>query len=228
MSTATPFEPVRINLGQQALQHLRDKIYRAEIPPGSPLGIREMATQMGISRSPVRDAFLLLAAEGLIELTPSGTYQVISVNHKFIEDVFVMRMALEVASVRQCVKHATDSQLSPLISTWAGWLEGKTTTPDPTILESHIAADQHLHGSLAEFSNNPLLKSTLETIIPKASLIRRWSYIGGVPETHLLTLATEHLAILNAIRERDETGAVEAVSHHLDRARHRSLSRLVR
>src|SRR6266540_2411426 len=75
------FVPLRANLGQQVYQYLIDKIYKMEIEPGTQLGIGEMADQLGVSRSPVRDAFLRLLAEGVLELLPSGGYRVIQFTH---------------------------------------------------------------------------------------------------------------------------------------------------
>src|SRR5262249_59287415 len=94
------FIPLRANLGQQVYQYLLDQIYTMALEPGTQLGIGEIADQLGVSRSPVRDAFLRLMAEGVLELLPNGGYRVIKFTRKYIDDVFVVRHALELTAVR--------------------------------------------------------------------------------------------------------------------------------
>src|SRR5918911_2808589 len=113
------FVPLRTNLGQQVYQYLIDKIYRMEIEPGTQLGIGEMADQLGVSRSPVRDAFLRLMAEGVLELLPSGGYRVIQFTRKYIDDVFVVRHALELTAVRLSVENIDRPRVQQLRDTWA-------------------------------------------------------------------------------------------------------------
>ncbi len=222
----TNFEPVRSNLGQQVYQYLRAKILRVDIAPGSPLGIREMAEQLGVSRSPVRDAFLLLAAEGLIEPGRAGSFRVVRIDRKYIEDVFAIRIALELASIRLCVENQDPARVQQLCDTWSRLKMKSSGSVDNELLEMHITEDNNLHQSIAEMSGNKLMKYTLDMIVPKASQIRRWSYAGGVAESHLVTLAEEHLMIIGAMQRRDPDAAVAALDGHLRRARERSLSRL--
>src|ERR1700687_5088469 len=80
MLNQTSFTPLRENLGQQVYQHIREKIYRMEIAPGSRLGVSEIAEQMGVSRSPVRDALMMLVNEGVVEANSSGGYRVIQLD----------------------------------------------------------------------------------------------------------------------------------------------------
>ena len=56
---------------------LREQIYRMEIAPGTRLGVSEIAEQMGVSRSPVRDALMMLVNEGVVEVNSTGGYRVI-------------------------------------------------------------------------------------------------------------------------------------------------------
>src|SRR5690348_853834 len=86
MLNQTNFVPLRENLGQQVYQHIREKIYRMELTPGSRLGVGEIAEQMGVSRSPVRDALMMLVNEGVVEVNSSGGYRVIELDRSLIED----------------------------------------------------------------------------------------------------------------------------------------------
>lgn len=220
----TSFVPRRTNLGQQVYQHLLDQIYMMEIEPGTQLGIGEIAEQMGVSRSPVRDAFLRLMAEGVLDLLPSGGYRVIQFTRSYIDDVFVMRHALELTAVRLSIEKLNRMRVQELRDTWAGFVDAEQA--DPTLLERHGQADQDLHQVIAEMSGNQLLKDALDKIISLAALIRRWHYAGSIPHTHLMMTVTEHLSILDAMLDGDTESAVAALDQHLNQARERTLERL--
>jgi GntR family transcriptional regulator, rspAB operon transcriptional repressor len=218
------FVPLRANLGQQVYQYLIDKIYKMEIEPGTQLGIGEMSDQLGVSRSPVRDAFLRLLAEGVLELLPSGSYRVIEFTRKYIDDVFVVRHALELTAVRLSVQNLDHARIQRLRDTWAEFLDFNGS--DPTQLERHGNADQELHQTIAEMSGNLLLKDALDKIIAIAHLIRRWHYAGQIPHEQLILTAEEHLRVLDAMLERDSGAAVAALDAHLSTAHARTIERL--
>jgi DNA-binding GntR family transcriptional regulator len=218
------FVPLRTNLGQQVYQHLVDKIYAMEIEPGTQLGIGEMAEQLGVSRSPVRDAFLRLLAEGVLELLPSGSYRVIQFTRKYIDDVFVVRHALELTAVRLSVQNLDRAPIQRLRDTWAQFLEPDGA--DPTLLDRHGEADQQLHQTIAEMSGNLLLKDALDKIVAIAHLVRRWHYAGEIPLKHLIMTANEHLRVLDAMLAGDANAAVAALDQHLSIAHARTLERL--
>jgi DNA-binding GntR family transcriptional regulator len=214
----------RTNLGQQVYQYLLERIYQMEIEPGTQLGIGELAEQMGVSRSPVRDAFVRLTAEGVLELLPSGGYRVIKFTRSYIDDVFVMRHALELTAVRLSVEKLDRARVQRLRDTWSQFAGADAA--DPTFLERHGQADQDLHQVIAEMSGNLLLKDALDKIVAIAALIRRWHYAGHIPYHHLMMTVDEHLRILDAMLNGDADGAVSALDDHLNQARERTLERL--
>jgi DNA-binding GntR family transcriptional regulator len=218
------FVPLRTNLGQQVYQHLVDKIYAMEIEPGTQLGIGEIAELLGVSRSPVRDAFLRLLAEGVLELLPSGSYRVIQFTQKYIDDVFVVRHVLELTAVRLSVQNLNRVPIQRLRDIWAQFLAADGA--DPTLLDRHGEADQQLHQMIAEMSGNLLLKDALDKIVAIAHLVRRWHYAGEIPLKHLIMTAEEHLRVLDAMLAGDANAAVAALDEHLSTAHARTLERL--
>jgi GntR family transcriptional regulator, rspAB operon transcriptional repressor len=220
----TDFAPVRANLGQQVFNYLRDRIYKMDLQPGSRLGVGEIAEQLGVSRSPVRDAFHLLLAEGLIVPGPASGYRVIQFDRKYIEDVFVVRRALELVSVRLCTENLNRPRAEQLLSTWR---ELRADGEDsPSLLETHLFADAELHRTICELSGNVVLQDTLEKIITRAALIRRWVFTSGISYNFLMTLADEHLKVLEAVVAGDAEAAVTAMDRHLVQGQARALQRL--
>lgn len=216
-----PFMPVRENLGQQVYQHLRERIYGMEIPPGTRLGVGEIAEQLGVSRSPVRDAMMMLVNEGIVELNATGGYRVIPLTRTYIEDAFVVRRALELAAVRLCMANLDGARIRELRERWIG-IEQNLDAP----LETEIRADEELHKTIAELSRNALLIDALERINSITWLISRFSYANQEKPHYGHLTAKEHVQLLEAMLLGDPDAAVHALDQHLTNAFARSLERL--
>jgi DNA-binding GntR family transcriptional regulator len=206
------FKPNRSNLGQQTFDYLLDKIYSIQIEPGSRLGVSEVADELEISRSPVRDAFHLLVAEGLLHYHPATGYHVIQLDEQYIRDLFGVRRALELESMRLCIPRLDDARIRDLQSTWA-----HLRRTDLDQLESHMEADNRLHNSFGQMSGNVILRDMLTKIISRAGFVRRWVYKHGMAATHLANIADEHLQILSAMLDKDVDRAVSLLDEHLHR-----------
>ena len=87
--------PLRVSLGEHIFSHLRKAILKGEISPGKRMVENRLAKDLGISRTPVREAFHKLEREGLIKLTPQGGYIVTGLSKEEIEDIFGIRSVLE-------------------------------------------------------------------------------------------------------------------------------------
>jgi DNA-binding GntR family transcriptional regulator len=221
---AQSFVPLRENLGQQVYQHLRERIYRMEIPPGSRLGVSEIAEQLGVSRSPVRDALMMLVNEGVVEVNSPGGYRVIQLTRGYVEDAFVVRRALELTAMRLCMTHLDRPRVEALRAQWQSLQSGGSA--DPNRLEDQINADQQLHKTIARMSDNSLLVDALDRITLVTWLISRFTY-AGVQQREYGPLTThEHLRMLDAMLSGDSEAAVTALDEHLTRAFQRSLKRL--
>jgi len=215
------FTPLRENLGHQVYQHLREKIYRMEIGLGTRLGVSEIAEQLGVSRSPVRDALMMLVNEGVVELNSSGGYRVIQLTRSYIEDVFVVRRALELAALRLSLTHPNRAQLEQLRSKWLEYehLGGSQ-------LDDEIQADQQLHRTIAEMSGNRLLMDALDRITSITWLISRFSYSNFEKPHYGQVTAQEHVRLLDKMLGDKVEEAVQALDEHLTNSFARSLERL--
>jgi DNA-binding GntR family transcriptional regulator len=218
------FTPLRENLGQQVYQHIREKIYRMEIPPGARLGVSEIAEQIGVSRSPVRDALMMLVKEGIIEANSSGGYRVIQLDRSYIENAFVVRRALELAAIPLTMANMQRARIEQLRAKWLAF----QNSPDATRqhLEDEIQADQELHNTIAEMSGNPMLIEALDRITSITWLVSRFTYSSAQQQQYGPLTAKEHLNLLDAMLSGDVPAAVTALDEHLTRAFARSLERL--
>ena len=217
------FVPARSSLGQQVVEHLRDKIYGVEIPPGTRLNAVDLASQLGVSRSPVRDALLILAAEGLVEPASSSGYQVIAFNEILIKDVFAVRIALEPVALREGILRFDALFLNSQIEFWSKLDIDDIASPDWR--ETYLSADHKLHEKIVNTSENRLLREVLEKVIRIGMAIRHWQHKQiTVPEEIVVTI-NEHIDIFEAIKSLDTDRAVAALTIHIENSRQRALSR---
>lgn len=224
MLKTSGFTPQRENLGHQVYQHLREKIYRMEIAPGARLGVSEIAEQMGVSRSPVRDALMMLVNEGVVQVNSAGGYRVIRLDRSYVQDAFVVRHALELAAMRLCMDHFDRWQTQQLREKWVSFQQ--PADGDPQKLEEEIQADQELHKMIAEMSMNRLLSDALDRITSITWLISRFTYASVQQHQYGPLTAQEHLRVLDAMLAGNGDAAVAALDEHLTRAFARSLERL--
>jgi GntR family transcriptional regulator, rspAB operon transcriptional repressor len=216
--------PQKVQLGHQVYQILWDKIYRTEIEPGAYLGVGEIAEQLGVSRSPVRDALLMLVTDGVVEVLPTGGYRVIELSRKYIDDVFILRRTLELLAVKLSVQQLDREQVQQLHDTWAKLLE--VDVSDSHFLDHYLDADHDLHQHIAAMSQNLLLQGALNKIISISAMIRRWYFVGNIPYDQIVLTAQEHLKVLEAMLAGDSEAAMAAQDEHLTRAHLRTLERL--
>ncbi len=186
---------------------LKKAIYSGEYKSGQELSLTAVAEQLGVSRTPVREAFQTLEAEGLITLRMNKGAIVNEIDDKFIRDNFEMRTLLESEAAAKAAKNGmkTDSLLSRLKA-----LDHEGTL-DRTEYES---LNQDIHMSIWEAADNKKLKNYL------MELWNGPSTGHTVPETqiHYHKSTEEHIAILNCIKEGDAEGARAAMRVHISRS----------
>ncbi|MBL4768895.1 MAG: GntR family transcriptional regulator [Rhodobacteraceae bacterium] len=114
---AAPTSRTRFRLGsaptlaQSQHQKLRGRILSMELPPGAPISETDLAEQSGVSRTPVREAILMLAKENLVEVVPkSGTF-VARIPISALPEALIARRALEGMTARAAAKFASRSQV---------------------------------------------------------------------------------------------------------------------
>ena len=217
------FSPIQTSLGQQVVEYLRERIYNVEISPGTQLNAVDISKQLGISRSPVRDALLILAAEGLVEQASNSGYKVIDFNESLVKDVFAVRLALEPIALREGMMRFGPSFLTDHKELWSNLDADSISNQDWR--EIYVVADNKLHETIMNASENRLLREVLEKIIKIVMAIRHWQFLHGTPREEIVLTQEEHLHIFASVESGDVDKAVEALITHIETSRHRALSR---
>ena len=196
--------PARVRIASE----LRKAIYAEEYKSGDELSLTEVAEKLGISRTPVREAFQELEAEGLITLRMNRGAVVNTIDRKFIRDIFEMRRLLESEAVDRAAKNGmeTEKLLERLYDLRDHIAE--VSRPDYEQLNQDIhtavwnAADNHqLRKYLLEMWNGPSVAGTPEEVLE-----------------HYRNSTFEHISILQFIRDGMADEARRAMELHITRS----------
>ena len=189
---------------------LRQAITDGHLRPGERLDQDALAAELGVSRTPLREAIAALESEGLLESEAYRGVFVAEVSKRDIREVFALRALLEVEVVRQAVSAIPMSALDELHAA----LEEAQRAYEQGDDAAQFAADTHFHATLREFSDNALLNEVLDGLSNRISAVRRFAQTR--PGPHVNEFSQEHFAILQALKERDVDMSCSLMRAHLE------------
>ena len=197
------------SLGQTITERLRDQILINQLKPGERLIADDLALSFGVSRSMIREALLLLATEGFINIVPrKGTF-VTQMSAKQANDLFEVRLLLEGQVASLAAERRTAENLRDLRETadfgLAAALAGN--------VDQLPALNTRFHNLLADTADNDYLTETLSRL----SNIIQWVYSRRIIERSTDSWK-EHLRIVDAIERMDPNAAKAAAHEHITRA----------
>ena len=198
---------------------LKRAIYSGEYKSGQELSLTAIAEQLGISRTPVREAFQTLAAEGLITLRMSKGAIVNKIDQKFIKDTFEMRILLESTAAWKAAENGlpdADDYIAKLKD-----MEAHLDTIDDKAYED---LNQAIHMAIWEAADNQKLSNYL------MELWNGPSTGHAIPEEqkHYRLSTEEHIQLLEYIRDHKPEEAKEAMARHIQRSEENVLAYLAK
>lgn len=195
-------------LPEQIADRLRRDILLEKLRPGASVKERDTAAEMGVSRTPLREAIRMLAQEGLIQLRPSRSPVVASPSLKEVTDDLVVMRALEVLSGELACRNATAEDISEVAAIHQKMIDcfGYVDTLDL------FEIDMAFHQAVARASRNRSLAQT-----HGAYLARLWRarYLSARQRANRERVLRQHGAILTALQERDPDRIIKAIGVHL-------------
>ena len=187
---------------------LREAILKGDLKPGERLMELQLASKLGVSRTPIREAIRMLEQEGLAVTTPRKGAEVAKMTLKDMEDVLEIRDALDELAVRIACQKISDEQLKQL-EDMKELFEKSTQTGN---VKKIAEADVTFHDVIYEATGNPKLVTLLNNL--REQVYRyRVEYIKD--PNNYPTLIAEHEAILESLKNRDVKNAVEAMHVHV-------------
>ena len=188
-------------LYEQVAERLRARIFAHELEPGSWLDEQALAAEFGISRTPLREALKVLAAEGLVTLKPRRGCYVSEPSEEDLDAIFPIIALLE----GRCAQEATRRSKSGDLERLAAIHDRLAAAGAANDADSFFEVNQAFHDALQELAGNPWLTQLIGYLRKVAKLTRRDSLRLEGRLKHSLA---EHRAILQAIRSGrgDEAG----------------------
>jgi DNA-binding GntR family transcriptional regulator len=196
------------NLHATVVGRLRDLIVEGELPSGARLAERLLCEKFGISRTPLREAFKVLASEGLIELLPNRGARVAPLDEAEIENMFEVMAALEALAGSLACARIAEAELAEIAALHYEMLAQYTRRNLP----DYFRLNQAIHAAIVAASRNPVLAATYQGL---ASRIRRARYTANLSDERWRQAVAEHEAILSALQARDGERLARLLEAHL-------------
>lgn len=199
---------VSLPLSEQLANVIRKSIIEGEFKAGEKISANKIAKLLNVSETPVKEAFKILQAEGLLQTKPrSGTY-ISDFALTSIQNMAIVRSALEGAAVNIATRVASDEELEALSSI----LDGADNAIQSNNLEELVRINTAFHRKIREIAHNQYLYMLLEQIL---------SFDLSVREKALSDIETrkcgsfEHRKIVDLMKVRDSEAAEKAMIEHI-------------
>lgn len=195
-------------IGPQILQIMRERIIRNDLEPGCRISESEIAADFTVSRQPVREVFIKLAEEGLLEVRPQRGTFVRKITISAVMDARFVREAIEADIVKLLAKK-TDTALVSELRKQLGE-QRKIAARDPV---GFMQLDEKFHRTLAEAAGKAHAWNVVESVKSQMDRVRHLNLSAQKFSTK--KLIGQHTTIVGAISAGDEMGAEAAMRGHL-------------
>jgi len=215
----------RRNLGSDVYRILWDRILDRQLHPGEKLSDLRLSEELGVSRTPVREALHRLEKDGVVIAEPNRGFFVASYDRRDIEEIYELRAALEAFALRHAAIAVSPAefrhQLDELDRVDRLLREAETDEDRTAASEAFLAVDRGFHSFLLENSNNRRLVSTLDGLWAQIAVFQKAGLmIAGWVDTAL----DEHRTIINHLIAGDTDAAAKALEAHILNIRRRVLA----
>ena len=196
-------------LYEEVAELLRHRIFSRELEPGNWIDELKIAEEYGISRTPMREALKVLAAEGLVTMKVRRGAYVTEVSAQDLSDIYHLLSLLESDAAGVVAEKATDAELADLLALH-GELE-EASKPGTANADAFFAINERFHMRLLEIANNRWRDQMVADLRKVMKLNRHNSLLktGRIDES-----LQEHRAILAALTARDAAATVERMRAH--------------
>ncbi len=209
MEEAQGVTPIsRRPLHEEAADRLRDLIVQGRLVPGARLNERLLTAQLGLSRTPLREAFKVLATEGLVELLPNRGAIVSQVDPVRLAETLAVMGALEALAGELACISASDGQINEIRSLHFEMLANHARGD----LAGYFKFNQAIHLKIVKYSGNNVLYNAYRQLNAN---VRRARYMANLSRERWDAAVREHGEILDALSARDVAGIKALLADHL-------------
>lgn len=186
---------------------LRSAIHEGKLKPGDRLREVEIAEQLGVSRTPVREALKRLESNGLVTVLPQRGAVMTQLNQQQVIELYAFREELEAAAVRLATQHAAESEIRALRELVVR--QAAITAEQP---EAVAQIDRHFHETIYWAARNRYLLQAFVELGDALALLGGGAF---TPLGYQTTALQQHQQIVDALERRDVAAAEEAIRLHI-------------
>ena len=197
-------------LAGTAAGQLRERIIQGEFPPGSRLNERMLCDLLGVSRTPLREAFRVLASEGLVQIEPNRGAQVVALSEANIREAFEVIGGLEAMSCRMACERATDQEIAEIRALTYEMMASHARHELPT----YYRINREIHERISLAAHNSLLKQLYEA---QNARIQNLRFVSNENRQKWDLAMREHIEMAQALDARDADRLAAIMRQHLQR-----------
>jgi len=210
--TEAPQSPLR----RSSYEAIKAMIVTGQLAPGRRVTELDLAEQLQVSRTPVREALNRLQRDGLVVERPRTGFAVVQFDETMLREVFDLRLELDSYATRLAVLRITDEQVMSLTEILDKCDELARTDPSPRGRLEEMELGMELHRQIARISGNSLLAELLDGLLVKCQ-VYVWMELTQLDEFH--AARADHRMIVEAIAARDADQACEHSRSHIRQSR---------
>ena len=204
-----PLAPNAPSLTERTIEAVRDAIRTGILMPGELYSVYQLATELGVSRSPVRDALLRLAETGMVRFERNRGFRVLLPSPQDLAEMIAIRLALEVPAARRAALRTGPADVDALNAACRA-MELAAATGDEAIFMLH---DQRLHALILDLAGNGYARRIIDNLRDATRLTGASTVESS---RSLADVYAEHLPIVTALTQHNAEGAALAMQHHLE------------
>jgi DNA-binding GntR family transcriptional regulator len=212
VATPTPLPVVRTNLAEQVYATLKEEIHDFQLVAGDRFSEAELGNRLGVSRTPVREALFRLRNEGFLDVEPKLGWFVKPIDFGKLEQLYDLRIVLEVASVlRLCARVEASAELEALKDIWLVPVAERLTDARQV-----GANDEQFHATLVRAAGNSEMARVHWDVTERIRIIRRLDFTR---QDRIEATYSEHAKILRAVIQRKADQATLMLKTHIEQSK---------
>ncbi len=200
------------SLRELALEHLRNSIIDGSLKMGQILSERKISEELGVSKSPVREALAQLRDEGLVSIEPQKGARVFSLSDSEVTQICDFRQAIETAAFENALARDPDGLAEGMLRVVKAMERERGRGNE----KEYLALDTQFHQLIFEHAGNDYLTASYTRYVGKIAALR--THLAKLPQ-HTELSFDEHRKIAKAVRQGDMSEIKALLVEHIDRTR---------
>ena len=199
------------SLREQTYSALKHGLLSGDFPAARRLGEERLASELGVSRTPVREALSRLHSEGLVERLDDGGYGPILIDLHLIRELYEVRFALERAALRRPTEGGPVHDAAVLQGLRADWADLEPPALDDDVDGDFVLMDEDFHERVAAAAGNHELVRLLHQVNERIRIVRMQDFLTAARVTQTID---QHLGVLEALLDGDLAQAEQRLLGH--------------